>query len=256
MNAALKHRTRYLVVWLAFLLGGFVCSQPAGAGETVDHGIYAGLLARHVQDGIVDYGGFKAEEQLLDRYLDLLAAVDPRRLGPEEQFAFYVNAYNAWTIKLILTRYPGIRSIKEAGSLLRSPWKKPLARINGEVLTLDEIEHDILRPRFRDPRVHVAVNCASKGCPPLMAEPFFGDRLEEQLEAAARGFINDPGYNRLEGDTLFVSKIFQWFGEDFDNDPAAFVARYAEGELKQRLDALQGPPRIRYLDYDWSLNGR
>lgn len=255
MHAALKHRFRSLPLWIVFFLGGFVCSLPVGAAAAVDHGIYAGLLARHVQEGVVDYRGFKTEERLLDQYLDVLAAVDPQRLGPEEQFAFYVNAYNAWTIKLILNHYPGIRSIKDAGSLLRSPWKKPLARINGEVLTLDAIEHDILRPRFRDPRVHVAVNCASKGCPPLMAEPFYGDRLEEQLDAAARGFINDPAYNRLEGDTLYLSKIFQWFGEDFDNDPAAFVARHADDELKQRLDALQGPVRIRYLDYDWSLNG-
>ena len=89
-----------------------------------------------------------------------------------------------------------------------------------------------------------------------MAEPLYGDCLEEQLDAAARGFINDPAYNRLEGGTLWISKIFQWFGEDFDNDPAAFVARYADGELKRRLDALQGSVRIRYLDYDWSLNGR
>ena len=161
-----KPKNSVMIFLIVFGVCGLLFTGFAWAD--VDNRIYAELLQRYVKDGIVDYRGFKSDEAQLDRYLEILAQVDPQALPSDERFAFYVNAYNAWTIKLILTHYPGIRSIKEAGSLLRSPWKKPLARINGEVLTLDEIEHEILRPRFRDPRVHVAVNCASKGCPPLM----------------------------------------------------------------------------------------
>jgi hypothetical protein len=122
-------------------------------------------------------------------------------------------------------------------------------------VTLDHIEHDILRPRFKDPRVHFAINCASKGCPPLLGQPFTADRLDQQLDFAARRFINDTRFNRLEDNTLYVSRIFKWFGEDFDHDIIGFFRRYAEGSLKSRLDAVKSGIDVSYLDYDWSLNG-
>lgn len=256
MRTTLKKRHRCFWVLLSLFIVGMGWSDPGGAVQKVDHGIYAGLLARYVQNGVVDYAGFKAAEDQLDQYLNVLSAVDPDVLDRAERFAFYVNVYNAWTIKLILNHYPGIQSIKDAGSLFQSPWKKKLVRIHGSVLTLDDVEHNILRPRFRDPRVHFAVNCASKGCPPLMAEPFYGDRLEQQLDAAAESFVNDSDYTRLDGETLHISKIFQWFSEDFGHDPLDFIGRYARGELRQRLAALKDRVRIQYLDYDWSLNGR
>jgi hypothetical protein len=120
---------------------------------------------------------------------------------------------------------------------------------------LDDIEHKILRPRFKDPRVHFAVNCASKGCPPLRSEPYYGSTLEQQLDEVTRGFINDQGRNRLEDQTLYVSRIFKWFSKDFDNDVVGFFAKYAESDLKERLIAGGGKIRVTYLDYDWSLNG-
>ena len=128
--------TTMMIAGLWFAVAGAHAAQ-------VDHSLFASLLSRHVKDGDVDYRGFKKNEALLDRYLDTLAAVDPDALSPEGQFAFYANAYNAWTIKLILSRYPDIRSIKDLGSLFRSPWKKKVARINGGLLTLDQIEHDM-----------------------------------------------------------------------------------------------------------------
>ena len=229
----------------------------AGAGvqaAQVDHALFASLLGRHVKDGVVDYQGVKDDEAILDQYLALLAAVDPEPLSTDDQFAFYVNAYNAWTIKLILSRYPDIRSIKDLGSLFSSPWKKPIARIDGGLLTLDQIEHDVLRKRFKDSRVHFAVNCASKSCPPLQGEPFTGSRLNDQLNQVARAFINAPRFNRLEGETLWVSKIFDWFSEDFNGDVVGYFIKFADVPLKDQLEKNKGRIKVKYLDYDWSLN--
>ncbi|MCU0604777.1 MAG: DUF547 domain-containing protein [Desulfobacterales bacterium] len=238
---------------LAVLVAGLVSS--AAASDEVDHGIYAELLARHVRGGGVDYAGFKKEEARLDQYLELIERVDPERLPRQEQFAYYINAYNAWTIKLILTAYPGVKSIKDLGSLFQSPWKKEFVRIRGQTVTLDHIEHDILRPRFRDPRVHFAVNCASKSCPPLLAEPFRGQTLDAQLTRVTAEFLNQPANSRLEGDRLWVSSIFKWFAEDFNADVVGFYLAYAQGDLKRRLEAGRGRIEVTYMDYDWSLNG-
>lgn len=242
-----------IAVGLAALL--LLAAPPAGAGAAVDHGIFAELLARHVAEGVVSYAGFKADEARLDQYLKVLEQVEPRRLGRDEQFAFYINAYNAWTIKLILTGYPGVASIKDLGSLFQSPWKRAIVRIDGGLSTLDHIEHDILRPRFQDPRVHFAVNCASKSCPPLLNEPYRGDVLDAQLTRVTADFLNQPAHSRLEGDRLWVSAIFKWFAEDFNNDVLGFYRKYARGDLKQKLEAVRGRIEVRYMDYDWSLNG-
>jgi len=240
-------------------LGVLMCasvSKAAGIDAKDNNRLYAELLSTYVHKGVVGYQGLKADEKKLDAYLDILASLDPEKFSRDDQFAFYVNAYNAWTIKLILTGYPGVKSIKDMGTWFASPWKKKICRINGKVLTLDDIEHNILRPRFKDPRVHFAVNCASKGCPKLMSEPYHGQILNRQLDDAARGFVNDPKKNYLDGDTLYVSSIFKWFAEDFDHDVLAFFSKYASGELKDQLSAGSRPVNIKYLDYDWSLNGR
>jgi hypothetical protein len=241
---------------LIFMVSGLLLSGPVVYAASADHALYASLLSRHVKNGLVDYRGVKDDEALLDQYLDVLAAVDPESLTADRQFAFYANAYNAWTIKLILSRYPEIQSIKELGSLFKSPWKKKIARIDGDLLTLDQIEHDILRKRFKDARVHFAVNCASKSCPPLQGEPFSGDRLDQQLNHAARAFINDARFNRLEGDTLWVSKIFDWFAQDFNNDVIGYFIQFADPPLADQLVKNKARIRVRYLDYDWTLNGK
>jgi hypothetical protein len=241
---------------LARLLILALLPSQTWARPSVDHGIFGRLLKSHVQNGWVDYRGFKKDERQLDAYLDQLAQIDSQTLGRNEQMAFYINAYNAWTIKLILENYPGVASIKDLGSFFRSPWKKKFVKINGETVTLDHLEHEILRPVFKDPRVHFAVNCASKSCPPLLNEPYSGAALDGQLETAALAFINDPQSNYLKGDTLYVSRIFKWFGEDFGNDIRKFVRSYARGEFAGRLEGQGDGLTIRYLDYDWSLNGK
>ena len=234
------------LAWASFVL----------AGSPVDHGLYAELLRDHVKEGVVDYQGFKRDEVKLNRYLAVLANVDTKTLSPNEQFAFYVNAYNAWTIKLILSEYPGIASIKDIGGFFSSPWKKEIALIDGKKLTLDNIEHDILRPRFKDPRIHFAVNCASKSCPPLMGKPYRGDVLDQQLNRMTEAFINDPKRNRLDGETLYVSRIFKWYPEDFNDDIVGFFLKYARGERLKKLKEKQPEIDVGYLDYDWSLNGK
>jgi hypothetical protein len=230
--------------------------QSLDLGASVDNNIYADLLRKYVKDGVVEYSGFKEEEKRLDAYLDILAKVDPDTLNRNEQFAFYVNAYNAWTIKLILSGYPGVSSIKDLGSLFKSPWKKEIARIDGDLVTLDHIEHEVLRPRFKDPRIHFAVNCASKSCPPLISEPYQGDILEQQLDAATEAFLNDPEQNRLEEDTLYVSRIFKWYSEDFGDGVVNFFLTYANATLKSELMEKRNRIKVKHLRYDWSLNGK
>jgi hypothetical protein len=226
----------------------------ASSETTVDNGLYGELLKKHVRDGRVDYAGFKTEEAKLDRYLKILENVDPGILSRNEQFAFYINAYNAWTIKLILSGYPGVTSIKDLGSLLKSPWKKKIVRIDGKVITLDHVEHEILRPRYKDPRVHFAINCAAKSCPPLRPEPFNGNILERQLDDSTRSFINNPQSYRLDDSELYVSRIFKWFSEDFNEDIFGFFLKYATGNLKKELKSKSERIVVQYLEYDWSLN--
>jgi hypothetical protein len=239
---------------IAFRL--IVPQLSAATDIVVDNKIYGELLEKYVRNGKVNYAGFKAEEAKLDRYLKILENVNIAKLSRDEQFAFYVNTYNAWTIKLILSGYPGITSIKDLGSLLKSPWKKEIVRIDGKVISLDDVEHNILRPRYQDPRVHFAINCAAKSCPPLQTEPFEGDILDRQLNEATRSFINDPKSYKLEEDKLHVSRIFKWFSEDFKDDILGFFLKYASGDLKKNLEAKADRIQVKYLKYDWSLNGK
>jgi hypothetical protein len=255
-GAGLRLRYTLRAALAAMLLMIIEPAAGSGAGPAApDHGAWDALLRRHVRDGRVDYAALKAQEEALDAYLAELADVRVADLASSDQFAFYINAYNAWTVKLILGGYPGVRSIKDLGGLFSSPWKRKIARIDGRTISLDEIEHEILRPRFRDPRLHFAVNCAALSCPPLRAEAYRGPVLDRQLDEAARAFINDPERNFLKQDTLFLSAIFDWYGKDFGDDLPAFIARHAEGSLKERLAARRGQLRIAFLAYDWGLNG-
>ena len=247
------HGFLFCLIWFFFFLNlpGTAWPQPQ-----VDHSLYGELLARYVKEGGVDYRGFKDEEAKLDQYLKILENTHTKALSRDEQFAFYVNAYNAWTIKLILSGYPGVKSIKDLGSLFKSPWKKKICRIDGGILSLDDIEHKVLRPRFQDPRVHFAVNCASRSCPPLISEPYEGSQLNEQLDSAVRAFLNNPERNYLEGNELYVSKIFKWFSDDFNDDVVGFFLTYAEGAFRENLTANRDRIKVKHLHYDWSLNGK
>ena len=253
----MKIRQYIVIIFLCVIFHGPMGFISNSRSDTaVDYSIYANLLKKYVHQGNVDYRGFKMEESKLDQYLKVLENVDSKRLSRDEQFAFYINAYNAWTIKLILSEYPGVKSIKDLGNILRTPWKKKICRIDGDVITLDDSEHHILRPRFKDPWIHFAINCAALSCPFLASEPFLGSTLDRQLDDATRAFINNPKRNCLEGNTLYVSLIFTWFSKDFNDDVIGFFLKYADGNLKKELEVKKNSIKIKYLNYDWSLNGK
>jgi hypothetical protein len=249
-----KRNVIHTFILTIFLVAGIIGSPGLNQASTVNHGIWADLLGKYVKPGGVDYTGFKTEEDRLDQYLKVLKDTDPEKLSRNEQYAYYINAYNAWTIKLILSGYPDVKSIKDFGTILKSPWQKKWVHINAEVITLDDVEHNILRPRFKDPRVHFAINCAAASCPPLRAEPYRGQTLDQQLDDSTRAFVNNENSYRLDGNNLFVSRIFNWFSEDFSNGALEFYLKYAEGNLKEKLASQKDTLEVKYLHYDWSLN--
>ncbi len=244
--------------------------------EEFDHQLWDGLLRQHVTTAMqgqatwVDYNGMQADRGQLQNYLESLSAVTPasfEQWPAAEQLAFLINAYNAWTVELILTGWPDIESIKELGSLFRSPWRKAFILLLGATRSLDDIEHKLIRgsDRYREPRIHFAVNCASIGCPALRAEAYVGSRLEQQLQEQTRNFLADRSRNRLRGDTLELSSIFKWYREDFEKGwqgyqrLADFLLRYADAlELPPAATAkLQaGKLDIDFLAYDWKLNAK
>lgn len=197
------------------------------------------------------------DKQSLDRYVATLAAVPVAKLNRAEQKAYWINIYNALTVKIILDNYP-VKSIRDIRSGLFSPgpWELKLARVEGVELSLNDIEHRILRPIWEDNRVHYAVNCASLGCPNLQPEPFTAANTEELLNRGARQFVNHPRGVRLEQGRLVLSSIFDWFGSDFGGSEAALLAhlqQFAAPELAAKLKAYRGT--LSY-QYDWRLNQR
>lgn len=241
-----------------------------------DQSAWDALLRKHVtalrngQATQVDYAGFAADRAQLKQYLAAVSAVAPAefdRWDRTAQLAFLINAYNANTVELILTAYPDVASIKDLGSLLRSPWKKRFIPLLGETRSLDDIEHGLIREagRYAEPRIHFAVNCASIGCPALRPEAFLGDRLDAQLEDATRSFLSDRTRNRTQGNALKVSSIFKWYRSDFEkgwrgaDTLARFFVLYRQSldlddAAVNRLKA--GKMTIDFLDYDWRLNSK
>ena len=234
------------------------------------------LLKKHViplrsgQASQVDYAGFSADRGQLQKYLAAVSAVTPAEFDHWDrsaQLAFLINAYNANTVELILTAYPDIASIKDLGSLLRSPWKKRFIPLLGETRSLDDIEHGLIREagHYAEPRIHFAANCASIGCPALRAEAYAADRLDAQLEDAVRLFLSDRTRNRVEGNALKVSSIFKWYRGDFEkgwrgtNTLGGFFVLYRQAlELDDKTIELlkSGKLDIQFLDYDWRLNSK
>jgi hypothetical protein len=249
-------------------------AAPAAWAQPFDHAYPAwdALLKKHVRwlaDGKqsrVDYAGFKADHDALRQVLKGWSAVGAAEFeswSKRQQMAFFINAYNGFTIDLVLTRYPDLKSIKDLGGVFQSPWKKTFFNLLGHERHLDWIEHEQLRPRYEDPRIHAAIVCASIGCPALRDEAFTPARLEVQLEDSLRRFLGDRSRNRVRGGKLQVSPIFKWFRQDFEQGHLGFTrvedvfARYAdlvtdEPAERERLRARQLP--VSYLDYDWSLN--
>ena len=228
-----------------------------------DHGAWGEFLTRYLKnggDGInrVAYADVTdADRDALKRYLDAMAGVVPADLTRDAQFAYWVNLYNALTVDTVLDHAPvdSIRDIDiSPGWFSDGPWGKKLVTVDGADLSLDDIEHRILRPIWRDPRVHYAVNCAALGCPNLRPRPFTADRLETMLDDGARAYVNHPRGARMTGDGLVVSSIYVWFQADFGGDDAGVIAhlkRYADSGLTAKLAEAEG---IADHGYDWTLN--
>jgi len=237
-------------------------SNP-GSGRTVDHTLWARFLGTYLHagsDGInrIDYARAKAAgRSTLSEYVALLAAVPVDDLARAEQLAFWINLYNALTMQVVVETYP-VKTIRDIdispGLLADGPWDKPLVEVAGDAVTLNDIEHRILRPIWQDNRIHYAVNCASLGCPDLAPRPYTGARLDAMLEAAARAYVNHPRGVRFVAGQLVVSSIYVWFQADFGGDEAGVLRhlrRYAAPALAARLAGYTGDLED---DYDWTLN--
>jgi hypothetical protein len=234
---------------------------PLAAGSSFDHGPFDRLLRAHVAGGRVNYDAF-ARAPELPRYLDALFAARVEDLSRDEQLAFWINAYNAYTIHLV-NAHRERRSIKNINKMLGvvpapGPWKVPIVRAGGRTLTLDAVEHEIIRKRFREPRIHFALVCAAKSCPPLRPEAYTGARLDEQLEDQARIFIGaTPSANRVDvkAATVHLSPLFNWYRTDFGPSLGKFLARYVPDPATRALLA-SGRFKTVETPYDWSLNAR
>jgi hypothetical protein len=236
--------------------------RPVTTPATFDHSAFSSVLAEVVDErGFVDYAALAADPAPLDGYLARLAATDPSALSDDDRLAFWLNVYNAYTLKLVADNYP-VASIRDVVKglflpLVNSPFRVDFVVVGGETMTLDDVEHGTIREAFDEPRIHFALVCAAVSCPPLRAEAYAGDRLDAQLDEQGRRFLTNPDKNRIPADdeTIRLSKIFDWFGGDFGDDDAAlqaFLAPYFDGDVRDRL--ARGAYDVDFLSYDWSLN--
>ena len=213
--------------------------------QTPDYAQWTELLQKHVsEEGNVNYEGFKKDWPSLKDFMNTLSTHTPDEHWSNPQvLSYWINAYNALTIDLILRHYP-LESIKD----IRSPWKQALWTLGNKTFDLNSIEHEILR-KMKEPRIHFAIVCASYSCPKLKNSAYTPHQLNDQLQQAAMDFINDPKRNELSENRVEISKIFQWFRNDFEEDQPLvdFLNRYAEIEISRTA-------RIRYQNYNWDLN--
>lgn len=242
--------------------------------KTFDHDYAAwnALSKKHVRwlpdnaQSRVNYAGFKQDKAALSAVLADFSAVSQAEFNgfnSHQQTAFLINAYNAFTIELILSKYPDLKSIKDLGSFVQSPWKKKFFTLLGAERHLDWIEHDNLRPQAKDPRIHVGIVCASIGCPALRNEAITAARLDQQLEDSMQRFLSDKTRNRYIDGKLEVSPIFKWFAEDFEKGHQGFkstqdvYARYAkqlsgDPAAQEKIRSKSLP--VNFTDYSWNLN--
>lgn len=225
------------------------------------HAALTRILSARVRNERVDYAGLKRSPEALRGYLDSLAGISRTEFEAwprPEQLAFLINLYNASTLQLIVDHYP-VKSIRKIGSLVQGPWQKPVVRLWGRLESLDHVEHVLIRPVFKEPRAHFALVCASIGCPPLRPEAYTGALLENQLSDQGRLFLSESSKNRFDPSTrtLHLSPVFQWFASDFEapgSDIRTFVAPFLPAET--RAAVMMPGVKVRYTEYDWSLNSQ
>lgn len=282
MNSIILNTTNKVSAFVRFTLGAALLTGSLMSNVYADtaqknlHADWTALLEQTISpinkghSTAVDYSAFKNQESELQAYLDKLSEVS--RAGfdawsKEKQLAFLINAYNAWTVELILTKYPDLDSIKDLGGLFSSPWDKEFIPLLGKTVSLNDIEHGLIRgsKRYNDPRIHFAVNCASIGCPALREEAYTADKLEQQLTQQTERFLTDSSRNYFKGKTIYLSSIFKWYGEDFEvgfrgtKSIQSFLALYTDAlklDQQQVLGLKNQDFSVNFLDYDWKLNAR
>jgi hypothetical protein len=262
-----------ILIWVVVLAsawsGGAVGAAATGDAEGTDHTLFTDLLREYVTDGSVNYRGLCEEGGVgrLETYISQLAATDPETIiDDDERLAFWINAYNAYTLKIICDNYP-VKSINDLhfgglyiGTVLnKTAWDKQFVILGGETYSLNDVEHKIIRPRFEDARAHFALVCAAVSCPPLRPEAYTGDRLDEQLDDQGRIFFAEPNKNHFDREKkiAYLSKILDWYEGDFGEDDEALllaITPYLPDDLAGDIRANPGAWDIKHTDYDWSLN--
>jgi Protein of unknown function, DUF547 len=244
---------RYLLLIKLFLILAVSGSQLQAT--PVSHAQLDALLKKHVApSGKVNYRGFIKDSLQLNQYLKLLSDNPPQNSwSREDRLAYWINAYNAFTVQLIIRHYP-LKSIKDIGSKVKipfvnTPWDIKFIRIGKEKYDLNNIEHGILREKFKEPRIHFAIVCASVSCPKLLNEAYTGSEVNQQLDTQARSFLNDNSRNRITANTAQLSQIFNWFRGDFTRNGTLteFINRYSNVKINKNA-------KLSYLDYNWGLN--
>jgi hypothetical protein len=239
--------------WHAWVMAAIAVSAvAAGEEEPSPQATYDRLLREYVSPDGVRWAAWAAadgDRAALSRVTEELAEMRPSGLPVDARLAYWINLYNALTLELVLEHYP-VGSIREIGGPGGSPWKRDLVTVEGREVSLDEIENAILRVEFSEPRIHFALNCAARSCPPLRAEAFSAARLDEQLEEQTVRFLGDPRENGVDDEgRLHLSPVFEWYAADFEN-AAGSVAAW----VRTYLDGAPEGAEIRYREYDWSLN--
>ena len=247
----------YFFVSIVFIQSCFAVDAPSSDAAPISHEIFDKLLKKYVNDkGVVNYAGFKKEQKEFTKYQELISNNSPaNNWSKNEKLAYWINAYNAFTIQLILDNADQkITSIKDIGSkikiaFLNTPWDVKFIVIGGKKMDLNNIEHGIIRKQFKEPRIHFALVCAAKSCPPLRNEAFTAERLDAQLNSQAEKFINDNSKNSVSANSAEVSKIFDWYGMDFKPTPIIEVLnKYSKTKMSTK-------GKITFKTYDWALNG-
>ncbi len=240
--------------WLA--AGTLLVAAPIASAEPFSHAGLDTILARHLRDGQVDYAGLANDRGPLDRYLAATLTAHPEQWPRAQQIAFWVNVYNARVLAGVIA-HPGLRSVLDVGKTFGVPtlgFFREQAVTAGRQLSLNDIEHRIVRARFHEPRVHFVLNCASASCPVLPSRALSGATLDSTLEAATLSFLSDPRRNRIDpARGLWLSSIFKWYRADFESSAGSlqtFIERHWSGH-----EVFGRNLPVRFLDYDWSLNG-
>lgn len=247
----------WLVLCLGLVLFPSACEVASVESDArpISHERWTHLLQKHVTEaGWVDYRGFQKDSVALQAYLDLLRNHHPneQHWTEEERLAYWINAYNAFTVELVAKHYPveSIKDIKRGLPFINTVWDIKFIEIEGETYDLNNIEHGIIRPKFDEPRIHFAVNCASRSCPKLMNEAYTAEKLDQQLDRAAREFFREDLRNKFHSpDRASISKLFKWYTGDFTENMSLieYLNQYAPIQLNEDAE-------IDYLEYDWTIN--